>query len=83
MMLREAGMSKVVQPWMTLLNCFQKMSDSAKREAIRRFNLLDKNNPAAIEKFARDIKPSSTWDQLHEAWISALGERCGFCCKVR
>jgi hypothetical protein len=56
----------------SIAESLSRMSDSAKREAIRRFSLLDKDNPAAIEKLAREIKPSSTGDKIYEAWINSL-----------
>src|SRR6185437_10150663 len=48
------------------------MPEDAKREAARRFALLDPSEPGAIERFAREVKPATTADKLYEAWMNAI-----------
>ncbi|MGH9716785.1 MAG: hypothetical protein ACRD4R_08660 [Candidatus Acidiferrales bacterium] len=48
------------------------MAPDAKREAARRLAMLDPSDPGAIERFAREVKPSSTADKLYEAWMNSI-----------
>ena len=48
------------------------MPEDAKREAARRFALLDPSEPGAIERFAREVKPATTADKLYEGWMNAI-----------
>jgi len=73
---REAGRSlQAVGPKSAIediADSLSKMPEDAKREAARRMSKLDPTDPTSIEKFSREIKPSSMGDKIYEAWINSL-----------
>ncbi|HXO04865.1 MAG TPA: hypothetical protein VN884_04450 [Candidatus Sulfotelmatobacter sp.] len=73
---REAGRSlQAVGPSTTIediADSLSKMPKDAQREAARRMSQLDPNDPGSIERFSKEIKPSSTGDKIYEAWINSL-----------
>lgn len=48
------------------------MPEDAKRQAAFRFAMLDPNEPGAMERFAREVKPATTADKLYEGWMNSI-----------
>lgn len=60
------------EPAAKAVDTLSKLEPEKQLEAAKLLAKTDLSNPAAINKFVREITPSTTFDKLHEAWMNGL-----------
>jgi hypothetical protein len=66
----------------SIADSLSKMPEDAKLEAIRGMSKLDQADPSQMERFAREIKPSSLSSKLKEFWMNGLLSGSAFVAKT-
>lgn len=73
---KEAGRAlqavKKITPFDQAISDWSKMDPKAKIEAARRFVQLDPNEPGAIERFSKDIRPTMKRSAVFETYVNSL-----------